>query len=281
MSEERVLPSLPQTTIRPSHGRVPVGWRDLWAFRDLLYFLTWRDVKVRYKQTALGAAWAVLQPFLTMVVFSVFFGALAKIPSGDVPYPVFVYTALVPWAFFANAVTQASNSLVEQEAILTKVYFPRLIVPTAAVLAGLVDVSIAFVVLVGMLFFYGIVPTAAVLTLPFFVLFAAVTALAVSLWLSALNVRYRDVRYTLPFIVQIWLFVSPVAYPSSLVPEPWRLLYGLNPMAGVVDGFRWALLGDVEAPGWALLVSVVTVLLLLVGGLGHFRRMERSFADAI
>ncbi|WP_217644451.1 ABC transporter permease [Geodermatophilus amargosae] len=253
----------------------------MWAYRDLVYFLTWRDIKVRYKQTALGAAWAVLQPVLTMVVFSIFFGRLAGVPSEGVPYPVFAYTALVPWTFFANAVTQASNSLVAQEAMLTKVYFPRLIVPLAAVLAGLVDVSIAFVVLVGLMLAYGTVPTVAILALPLLVVFAAITALAVGLWLSALNVRYRDVRYTLPFIVQLWLFASPVAYPSSLVPEAWRPLYGVNPMVGVVDGFRWALLGGTESPGSAFLVSVAAVVALLVGGLAYFRRMERSFADAV
>ncbi|MEX5721413.1 ABC transporter permease [Geodermatophilus maliterrae] len=269
------------TVIRPRRARTLVEWGELWAYRDLLYFLTWRDIKVRYKQTALGAAWAVLQPLLTMVVFSIFFGRLAGIDPGGVPYPVFAFAALVPWTYFANAVTQASNSLVQQESVLTKVYFPRVIVPTAAVLAGLVDVSIAFVVLVGMMLAYGVLPTAAVLALPLLVLFAALTALSVALWLSALNVRYRDVRYTLPFIVQVWLFASPVAYPSSLVPEAWRPVYGLNPMVGVVDGFRWALLGDVPAPGVSFWVSVAVVLLLLVGGLAYFRRMERSFADAV
>ena len=236
---------------------------------------------MRYKQTALGAAWAILQPLLTMIVFSIFFGALAGIPSGDVPYPVFTYVALVPWTFYANSVTQASSSLVDDQAILTRVYFPRLLVPTAAVLAGLVDVAIAFVVLIGLMLAYGIAPTATVLMVPLLIAFAATTALAVSLWLSALNVRYRDVRYTLPFIVSVWLFASPVAYPSSLVPESWRLIYGLNPMVGVVDGFRWALLGDAEAPGMSLLVSLATVAVLLTGGLIYFRRMERSFADAV
>ncbi|MGY1635480.1 ABC transporter permease [Geodermatophilus sp. SYSU D00742] len=274
-------PAPPVTVIRARRATRLVDWSELWAYRDLVYFLTWRDIKVRYKQTALGAAWAVLQPFLTMVVFSIFFGRLAGISSGDVPYPVFAYTALVPWTFFANAVTQASNSLVQQESILTKVYFPRVIVPLAAVLAGLVDVTIAFSVLVVMMLAFGIVPTIAVLTLPLLVAFAALTAFAVGLWLSALNVRYRDVRYTLPFIVQVWLFASPVAYPSSLVPEALRPLYGINPMVGVIDGFRWALLGDVEAPGWSFLVSVGVVIVLLVGGLAYFRRMERSFADAV
>jgi lipopolysaccharide transport system permease protein len=281
VSASPARPALPATHLRPSQGRIAIGWADLWAYRDVLYFLTWRDIKVRYKQTALGAAWAILQPLLTMVVFSIFFGRLAGIPSGDDPYPVFAYVALVPWTFFANSVTQASNSLVDEEDILTKVYFPRLLVPTAAVLAGLVDVAIAFVVLFGLLLVYGIAPTARVLVVPLLIVFVATTALAVSLWLSALNVRYRDVRYTLPFIVSVWLFASPVAYPSSLVPESWRLIYGLNPMVGVVDGFRWALLGDAEAPGMSLLVSVATVALLFTGGLIYFRRMERSFADAI
>ena len=269
------------TTLRPSSGWVSVRPRELWDYRELFYFMTWRDVKVRYKQTALGAAWAVLQPFLTMVAFSLFFGSLAGISSGDVPYPVFAYAALVPWTFFATAVALAGNSLVEQERILTKVYFPRLIVPTAAVLACLVDFAIAFVVLLGMMLVYGIVPSLAILTLPFFVVLAASTALAIGLWLSALNVLYRDVRYVIPFLVQLGLFVSPVAYPSSLVPEPWEAVYGLNPMAGVIEGFRWALLGESQAPGLMLAVSVLVVAALLAGGLLYFRRMERSFADVV
>ncbi|MDQ3849120.1 MAG: ABC transporter permease [Actinomycetota bacterium] len=268
-------------TVRPSSGWVAVRPRELWEYRELFYFLTWRDIKVRYKQTALGAAWAVLQPFMTMVVFSLFFGNLAGVPSQGVPYPVFAFAALVPWTFFATAVTLAGNSLVEQERILAKVYFPRLAVPAAAVLACLVDFAIAFVVLLGMMLVYGITPSLAILTLPFFVVLAAVTALAVGLWLSALNVLYRDVRYALPFLVQLWLFVSPVAYPSSLVPEPWDAVYGLNPMAGVIEGFRWALLGKAEAPGPMLAVSVLAVAALLVGGLLYFRRMERSFADVV
>ena len=269
------------TTLRPSSGWVSVRPRELWDYRELFYFMAWRDVKVRYKQTALGAAWAVLQPFLTMVAFSLFFGSLAGISSGDVPYPVFAYAALVPWTFFATAVALAGNSLVEQERILTKVYFPRLIVPTAAVLACLVDFAIAFVVLLGMMLVYGIVPSLAILTLPFFVVLAATTALAIGLWLSALNVLYRDVRYVIPFLVQLGLFVSPVAYPSSLVPEPWEAVYGLNPMAGVIEGFRWALLGESQAPGLMLAVSVLVVAALLAGGLLYFRRMERSFADVV
>lgn len=269
------------TTVEPSTGWVALRPRELWDYRELFYFLTWRDIKVRYKQTAFGAAWAVLQPFLTMVVFSLFFGRLAGIPSGDVPYPVFAFAALVPWTFFATAVALGSNSLVEQERILAKVYFPRLIVPAAAVLACLVDFAIAFAVLLVMMLVYGIVPSAAILTLPFFVVFAALTALAVALWLSALNVQYRDVRYVIPFLVQLWLFVSPVAYPSSLVPEPWDAVYGLNPMAGVIEGFRWALLGEAEPPGAMLAVSVLATAALLAGGLLYFRRMERSFADVV
>lgn len=268
-------------TVQQSTGWVSVRPRELWDYRELFFFLTWRDIKVRYKQTALGAAWAVLQPFLTMVVFSLFFGGLAGISSGSVPYPVFAFAGLVPWTFFATAVALAANSLVEQERILAKVYFPRLIVPTAAVLACLVDFAIAFVVLLGMMLVYGIVPSAAILTLPIFVAFAALTALAVSLWLSALNVMYRDVRYAIPFMVQMWLFVSPVAYPSSLVPKPWDAVYGINPMVGVIEGFRWALLGQSEPSGPMLAVSALMVAVLLVGGLLYFRRMERSFADVV
>ncbi len=266
--------------LEPTSGWVPVRPREVWEYRDLFYFLVWRDIKVRYKQTALGAAWAILQPLATMVAFSLFFGHLAGIPSEGVSYPVFSFAALVPWTFFATAVALASNSLVEQERIISKVYFPRVIVPAAAVLSGLVDFAIAFVLLLGMVLLYGASPSVGVLALPFFVLLAAVTAIAVGLWLSALNVLFRDVRYTIPFLVQLGLFISPVAYPSSLVPDPWHILYGLNPMAGVIDGFRWALLGT-EAPGAMLAVSVVAVLALLAGGLMFFRRMERSFADVV
>jgi lipopolysaccharide transport system permease protein len=265
--------------LRPSTGWVPLRLRDLWEYRELLYFLTWRDIKVRYKQTALGATWAIIQPFFTMVVFSVFFGRLAKLPSEGVPYPIFTYCALVPWTYFATALTQSSNSLVDQARLITKVYFPRLLVPAAAVVGGLVDLAISFVVLLGMLLYYGIVPGPAVLLLPLFALLAALTALATGLWLSALNVQYRDVRYTIPFLVQFWLFVTPVAYTATLVPERWRTLYALNPMTGVVEGFRWALLGRREAPGPMLAASVASVVLLLIGGLFYFRRMERRFAD--
>ena len=265
--------------IQPSTGWAPLHLSELWAYRELLYFLVWRDIKVRYKQTALGAAWAIIQPFFTMVVFSVFFGHLAKLPSDGVPYPVFAYCALVPWTYFATALTLSSNSLVDHARLITKVYFPRLLVPTASVLAGLLDLGIAAIVLVGMMLYYGIVPTAAVVFLPAFVLLATATALAMGLWLSALNVQYRDVRYTISFLVQFWLFVTPVAYSSSLVPARWRTLYGLNPMTGVVEGFRWALLGKAAPHGGMLLVSTLSVAALLLGGLYYFRRMERRFAD--
>ncbi len=281
-SEKAALPE-PLTTlvIRPAEGWTSPELKEFWEYRELLYFLTWRDIKVRYKQTALGAAWAIIQPFFIMVVFSLFFGKLAGVKSDGLPYPVFAFCALLPWQLFAHALAESSNSLVANERLITKVYFPRLIVPVAAVLGGLVDFVIAFVVLLAMMAYYGITPGWAVLTLPFFVLLAVMTALGVGLWLSALNVQYRDVRYTLNFLTQFWLFITPVAYPSSIVPERWRALYGLNPMAGVVEGFRWALLGKTEAPGPLLAVSVVAVILILVGGLYYFRRMEETLADVV
>jgi lipopolysaccharide transport system permease protein len=269
------------TLIRPARGWVALRLRELWDYRELLYFLTWRDVKVRYKQTAIGAAWAVIQPFFTMVVFSVFFGNLARMPSDGIPYPIFAYSALVPWTYFANALTQASNSVVQHEHVITKIYFPRLVLPLASVLGGLLDFAIALTVLLGMMLFYGIVPTTAIWTLPLFVLLAVATALGVGLWMSALNVQYRDVRYAVPFLIQFWLFATPIAYPSSLVPQRWRALYGLNPMAGVVEGFRWVLLGQAQAPGPLLAVSAAMVALLLLTGLYYFRRMERTFADVV
>lgn len=271
----------PVVILTPSRGFVRLNLRDVWAYRELLFFLVWRDVKVRYKQTALGAAWAILQPLMTMVVFSVFFGRLANMPSDGIPYPVFAFTALLPWQLFAYALSESGNSLVSSQNLITKVYFPRLVIPIAAVLGGLVDFGIAFVVLLGLLWYYGVVPTAAVGLLPLFVLLAVFTALAAGLWLSALNVMYRDVRYTIPFLTQLWMFATPVAYPSSLVPERWRALYGLNPMAGVVEAFRWALLGKAQPPGALLIVSVVVVIALLVGGLVYFRRMETTFADVV
>ncbi len=274
-------PDLQENIIRPARRWVSLDLAELLAYRELLFFFIWRDVKVRYKQTALGAAWAIIQPFFTMVVFSIFFGWLAGIPSEGVPYPIFTYTALVPWTYFANALTQASNSLVDHERMITKVYFPRLLIPMASVLAGLVDFVIAFTILIGMMLWYGLVPTTAIWTVPLFILMATVTASGVSLWLAALNVQYRDVRYVVPFLVQFWLFATPIAYPSSLVPEQWRPLYGLNPMAGVVEGFRWALLGRAEAPNALLTVSILTVIVVLIGGMYYFRRMEETFADVV
>jgi lipopolysaccharide transport system permease protein len=270
----------PITIIEPSWGWGGLKWRELWEYRELLYFLVWRDIKVRYKQTALGAAWAVIQPFSTMVVFTIFFGRLAKVPSDGIPYPIFSYTALIPWMFFANGLSQASNSLVGNANLITKVYFPRLVAPLSSVLSNLLDFTIAFVVLLGMMLAYGMLPTAAAVWLPLFLLLALVAALGVSLWLSALNVQYRDVRYATPFLVQFWLFATPIAYSSSLLSEPWRTLYGLNPMVGVVEGFRWALLGS-SPPGPMLGMSTMAALLLLASGAYYFRRMERTFADVV
>jgi lipopolysaccharide transport system permease protein len=273
--------ALPITRIRPSQGWLPLDLRGLWEYRELVYFLVWRDVKVRYKQTIFGAAWAIFQPVFAMVVFSIFFGRLAGIPSEGVPYPIFAYTALVPWMYFANALTQCSNSLVDQAGLINKVYFPRLIVPLAAVLAGLLDFMIAFLVLLGMMLFYGILPTMAIWTLPLLLLLSVSTALGAGIWLAALNVEYRDVRYVSPFLVQLWLFCTPIAYPSSLVPEGWRTVYALNPMTGVVEGFRWALLGQTTPPGPMLIVSALVVVGLLISGVFVFRRVEDSFADVI
>jgi lipopolysaccharide transport system permease protein len=278
---ENASQALPTFRIDPPSGWTSIGFRELWDYRELLYFLTWRDVKVRYKQTALGAAWAIIQPLFMMLVFSLFFGRLAGIKSDGIPYPIFTFCALLPWQLFAHALTESSNSLVANERLITKVYFPRLVVPIAAVLGGLVDFAVAFAILLVMMFYYGIVPTWAIVTLPGFILLAVLTALGVGLWLSALNVKYRDVRYTINFLIQFWLFATPVAYPSSIVPAKWRALYGLNPMAGVVEGFRWALLGKQEPPGAMLWVSVAAVIAILVGGLYYFRRMEQQFADVV
>lgn len=267
--------------VEPSRGWVSLRFKELWEYRELLYFLVWRDVKVRYKQTALGATWAIIQPFFTMVVFSLFFGRLAKVPSDGVPYPIFSYTALVPWTFFAYGLSQASNSIVTSANLITKVYFPRLIIPIATVLSGVVDFALAFVVLLGMMVYYGVAPTVNVLWLPLFLLLALVTALGVGLWLSSLNVKYRDVRYVVPFITQFWMFATPIAYSSSLLAEPWRTIYGLNPMVGVVEGFRWALLGTNTAPGPIIAVSSLAALIILIGGAFYFRRLEKTFADLV
>jgi lipopolysaccharide transport system permease protein len=271
----------PIVHIKPRSNWASLKLGELWRYRELLYFFVWRDLKVRYKQTILGAAWAILQPFLTMVVFSIFFGRLAEVPSDDLPYPVFSYAALVPWTFFANGLTQASNSVVSNAGMVKKIYFPRLTLPVASVLAGLVDFILSFTVLIGMMFYFGITPTANIVWLPLLLLLALVVSLGASLWLAALNVRFRDVRYTVPFLVQFWLFITPIAYPSSLVPEQWRLLYSFNPMVGVVEGFRWALLGTDTAPGPVIIVSSLVALSLLLGGLIYFRRMESAFADIV
>lgn len=268
--------------IQPSHGLVSlIKFGELWKYHELLYFLIWRDIKVRYKQTVLGIAWAIIQPFLTMVVFSIFFGRLGNIPSDNIPYPIFSFAALVPWTFFANGLTQASNSLVGSANLIKKVYFPRLIIPIATVLAGVIDFILAFLMLTGMMFYFNIIPTINAVWIPLFLLLALVTSLGVSLWFSAMNVQFRDVRYVIPFLAQFWLFSTPIAYPSSLLSEPWRTLYGINPMTGVVEGFRWALLGTNTAPGPIVIVSSLVAFFLLVSGALYFRRMEKTFADVI
>jgi lipopolysaccharide transport system permease protein len=267
--------------VEPTRGFVSLRLKELWRYRELLYFFVWRDLKVRYKQTALGVVWAIIQPLFTMLIFSLFFGRLAKIPSDGIPYPLFSYCALVPWTFFAHGLTMGSNSVVDSANLVKKVYFPRLAMPIATVLAGLVDFFLAFVMLLGMLIFFGRVPTLNVIWLPPLLLLGLITALGVSLWLSALNVEYRDVRHAIPFLTQIWMYATPIAYPSSLLPEPWRSVYGLNPMVGVVEGFRWALLGAKTGPGPMLAVSSVAALVILISGAAYFRRMERTFADVV
>lgn len=265
----------------PPRGWIGLDLADIWRYRDLLYFLVWRDLKVRYKQTVLGAMWAILQPVLTMVLFSVVFGALAHLPSDGIPYPIFTFTALLPWQLFAYSLSQSSNSLVDNQNLVKRIYFPRVIIPLSSVFAGLADFAIAFSVLVCMMLIYGIQPSIRLLSIPLFVLFAMGTAVGVGLWLSALNVKYRDVRYTIPFLTQFWMYASPIAYSSSLVPERWHLLYGLNPMAGVVEGFRWALLGRSGAVPSLIWASVSVVALMLVGGLVYFRFTEDEFADIL
>jgi lipopolysaccharide transport system permease protein len=272
---------IPVTIIRPSRGWVSLKLRDIWGYRELLFFLARRDISVRYKQTLLGGAWAIIQPFFTMIVFSLFFGKLARIPSDGVPYPIFSYTALLPWHYFATALAASSESLVGNANLLSKVYFPRLIIPLSSVLPALVDFAIAFVLLLGMMVYYAITPTWNIVWLPFFILLALITALGAGLWLTALNIQYRDVRYAVPFLTQFWLFLTPVAYPSSLVPEAWRALYSLNPMAGVVEGFRWAILGTSSAPGPMTAISAAAAVFLLISGAFYFRRTEKIFADVV
>ncbi len=268
----------PRTVIRASRGWVSVDLKELWASRELLYFFVWRDIKVRYKQTVIGGSWALIQPVMMMMVFSVVFGRLLNAPSNDVPYPLLTFSALLPWQLFAKALA-ASNSLISNRGLLTKVYFPRLLIPISGVLGGLPDFGIGMVLLAGLMLYYRVTPTAAIAALPLFFLFALVTGVAVALWLAALNVLYRDVQYALPFLTQVWMFATPVAYSSTLIPEKWRIIYGLNPMGGVVEGFRWALLGT-SMPSWPLLgISAIVVVLLAVSGLFFFRRVEHVFAD--
>lgn len=267
--------------IEPPRSFFELRLREVWAYRELLYFFVWRDVKIRYKQTAIGVLWVVLQPVLNMLVFTLFFGRLAKLPSDGLPYPVFYFAALIPWTYFATSLTSTTNVVVESQQLITKVYFPRLILPISSVLSGLVDFAIGFVVLAIFTFAYHILPTFSALWLFVFLLLALLTALGVGLWLSALNALYRDVRYVIPFVISFWMFASPVAYASSLVPARWRWLYGLNPMTGVIDGFRWAITGRGQAPGLLLLVSATAVVLVLLGGIFFFNRMETTIADRV
>jgi lipopolysaccharide transport system permease protein len=271
----------PTVVIQPSKGLFHLDLRAVWQYRELLYFLIWRDVKVRYKQTAIGAGWAILQPLMTMVIFTVVFGNFAGIPSDGLPYPIFAYTALLPWNYFAQAINRSGVSLVSNASLISKVYFPRLIVPIAAAVAPLVDFAVAFVILLGMMVWFGTAPTWGILALPLFLVLTLITALAVTLWLSALNTKYRDVGYAIPFLAQFWMYASPVAYPVSLVPEQWRLLYSLNPMAGVIEGFRWALLAQERPDFGVMAISTAVVLALLLGGIVSFKQMEHTFADVI
>ena len=271
----------PQTYVVQRTSHVSPDLAELWRYRELLFFFVWRDLKVRYRQTVLGAAWAVLQPFVTMVVFSVFLGHFVGVPSDGLPYPVFAFAALVPWTFVAQGVSQSANSLVGSQSLIKKVYFPRLVIPLGAVISGLADFAVAFVVLLALMAYFGLLPGIQIVWVPLLLLQALVTALAVGLWLSALNVRYRDIRYVVPFLIQVWLFATPVAYPSSLLHEPWRTLYALNPMVGVIEGFRWALLGTGAMPGRMMLVSTAVVVVVLVTGVFHFRRAESTFADVV
>ena len=267
--------------IRPSTGLTALNLRDLWIYRELIFFLVWRDIKVRYKQTLLGATWAIIQPIMTMLVFTFLFGKIAKMPTDGIPYPIFSYTALLPWGLFTTALNQGSRSLTAHNNMITKVYFPRLVLPLASVLGGMIDFAIAFLILIVLMIYYQVTPTATIWTLPLFLLLAIVTALGVSLWLSAINVKYRDVNYALPFLTQFWLFVTPVAYSSKVISDKWQIVYSLNPMAGVVNGFRWALLGTPTGPNLQLLVSTAIAMVVLISGLFYFRSMERTFADMI
>jgi lipopolysaccharide transport system permease protein len=274
------LPDL--VVIKPVKGWVPLNLRDLWLYRELIYFLTWRDLKVRYKQSVLGVIWAILKPTMTMIIFTIIFGNFAKIPSDGVPYPIFSYSGLLPWEFFAAALTVSARSMLTSGGMVSKIYFPRIIVPLSSVMANLVDLLIAFVILIGMMIFYKIPLTINVLWLPAFILLAMITAIGVGLWFSALLVMYRDINYLLPFITQLWMFISPVVYSSSMIPEKWRWLYSINPMSGVVEGFRWALLGTQQSiSGGMVAISSAIALVIFISGMFFFRRMERIFADMI
>ena len=258
-----------------------MGFEELWDFRELLYYLVWRSIKVRYKQTFLGASWAVLQPLLTMLVLSVFLGRFARVPSDGVPYPLFAYAGLVTWSYFTSALSQATQSIVEQQAMITRVYFPRILLPISGVLAATIDMLLTLPMLIALMAFYRVAPSQAVWTLPVFLLLSSLAALGIGLWLSALNVRYRDVRYAIPFLIQLWFLATPVMYPSSVMPERWRVLYGVNPVAGIVEGFRWGLIGGSAPPGRMVFVSIATILAALAAGFHYFRRMEATFADVV
>jgi lipopolysaccharide transport system permease protein len=283
-----VIANIDSSPLKPQKIRItpPSRWWalpfwEMWEYRELIYFFVWRDIKVRYKQTAIGAAWAVLQPLMTMLVFSLFFGKLAHIPSLGLPYPIFYYSALLPWTYFSGALQNSTSSIVENQRLVTKVYFPRLSLPFSSVLSGLVDFAISFLMFIVLVIYYRIAPTPAIFFVPFLLLLAVLTALGVGLWLSALNAIYRDVRYVVPFLVQFWMFASPVAYPSALVPAKWRWLYGLNPMAGVIEGFRWSLTGRGTPPGRMMVVSCTMVLVLLFSGAAYFQKMEATIADVV
>lgn len=275
------LSESPYIRIQPSKGWVSLKLRELWEYRELLYFLSWRDVKVRYKQTVLGVAWAIIQPFFSMVIFSIIFGNFAGIPSDDIPYPIFSYTALVPWFFFANGLTKSTESLVSGGGMLKKIYFPRMAMPVAAVLSGLIDFVLAFIILLGMMVYFDTYPTLNIIWLPLLLLLGLTTSLGVGMWLTAMNVQFRDIRYVTPFLVQTWMYATPIVYPSSIFDEPWRTLYAINPMVGVIEGFRWSLLGVETQPGPIIIVSALVSILILISGAFYFRRMEKNFADVV
>jgi lipopolysaccharide transport system permease protein len=282
MANSIELARQPETIyIKPSTGLAALNLRDLWVYRELVFFMIWRDIKVRYKQTLLGAAWAVIQPVLTMLIFNFIFGTIAKVNTEGIPYPIFSYCALLPWGLFSAALNNASRSLTTNQNMVSKIYFPRLVLPLASVLGGLVDFAIAFLILIVLMIYYKVTPTTAIWTLPLFLVLTVVTALGVSLWLSAINVQYRDVNYVLPFLTQFWLFLTPVAYSANVISAKWQVVYSLNPMAGVVNGFRWALLGTNTGPNMNMAVSVGISLIFLISGLFYFRSMERTFADTI